>query len=39
VSGGGRIDRIDLNILAQLQRQGRMSNVDLAAAVGLSPSP
>ncbi|HTN12001.1 MAG TPA: Lrp/AsnC family transcriptional regulator [Acetobacteraceae bacterium] len=37
--GGGRIDRIDLNILAQLQRRGRMTNVDLAAAVGLSPSP
>ena len=34
--GGGRIDRIDLNILAQLQRRGRMTNVDLAAAVGLS---
>lgn len=36
---GGRIDRIDLNILAQLQRQGRMTNVELAQAVGLSPSP
>jgi len=34
-----KLDRIDLNILAQLQRQGRMSNVDLADAVGLSPSP
>ena len=38
-AGSARIDRIDLNILAQLQRQGRMTNVDLAAAVGLSPSP
>lgn len=36
---GGRIDRIDLNILAQLQRRGRISNVELAAAVGLSASP
>jgi DNA-binding Lrp family transcriptional regulator len=36
---GARIDRIDLNILAQLQRHGRMTNVELAAAVGLSPSP
>ncbi len=35
----GRIDRIDLRILAELQRHGRMRNVDLAAAVGLSPSP
>jgi len=34
-----KLDRIDLNILAQLQRQGRMSNVDLADSVGLSPSP
>ena len=34
-----RLDRIDLNILAQLQRNGRMSNVELAEAVGLSPSP
>ncbi len=34
-----KLDRIDLNILAQLQRNGRMSNVDLAEAVGLSASP
>jgi DNA-binding Lrp family transcriptional regulator len=34
-----KLDRIDLNILVQLQRHGRMSNVDLADAVGLSPSP
>lgn len=34
-----KLDRIDLNILAQLQRHGRMSNVDLADLVGLSPSP
>lgn len=34
-----RLDRIDLRILAELQRSGRMTNVDLADAVGLSPSP
>lgn len=32
-------DRFDLKILECLQREGRCSNVDLAAAVGLSPSP
>ena len=34
-----KLDRIDLNILAYLQRNGRISNVDLAEAVGLSASP
>lgn len=34
-----RLDRIDLKILAQLQRQGRMTNVTLSEAVGLSASP
>ena len=34
-----KLDRIDLKILAQLQAQGRLSNVDLAEMVGLSPSP
>ena len=34
-----KIDRIDLRILAQLQKNGRVTNVDLADAVGLSPSP
>lgn len=33
------LDPTDKRILAQLQRNGRISNVDLAAAVGLSPSP
>jgi DNA-binding Lrp family transcriptional regulator len=37
--GTPKLDRIDVNILAQLQRHGRMSNVDLAEAVALSPSP
>ena len=34
-----RLDRIDLKILTQLQQSGRITNVDLADAVGLSPSP
>jgi DNA-binding Lrp family transcriptional regulator len=34
-----KLDRIDVNILAQLQRNGRVTNVDLADMVGLSPSP
>ena len=34
-----KLDRIDLRILAQLQKNGRMTNVDLADAVALSPSP
>lgn len=34
-----RLDRIDLRILAHLQRNGRTTNVDLADAVGLTPSP
>ena len=33
------LDRFDLKILVRLQREGRCSNVDLADAVGLSPSP
>ena len=36
---GPRLDRIDINILVQLLHQGRMSNVSLADAVGLSASP
>ena len=32
------IDRIDRTILVQLQENARISNVDLANAVGLSPS-
>ncbi|MFK4441785.1 DNA-binding Lrp family transcriptional regulator [Caballeronia udeis] len=34
-----KLDRIDLRILSRLQTQGRISNVELADAVGLSPSP
>lgn len=34
-----KLDRIDTKILAQLQLSGRISNVNLADAVGLSASP
>jgi DNA-binding Lrp family transcriptional regulator len=33
------LDRIDINILAELQRNGRITNTDLSEAVALSPSP
>ena len=33
-----KLDKFDLSILAQLQRNARISNVDLADNVGLSPS-
>ncbi|SFB77764.1 DNA-binding transcriptional regulator, Lrp family [Bosea sp. CRIB-10] len=39
MAGALRLDRIDINILAQLQQNARLTNVDLADAVGLSPSP
>jgi len=39
MAGVPKLDRIDINILAQLQQNGRLTNVDLAEAVGLSPSP
>lgn len=34
-----KLDRIDLKILYALQKDGRITNVNLADAVGLSPSP
>ena len=34
-----KLDRIDINILAQLQADGGLTNIKLAEAVGLSPSP
>ena len=34
-----QLDTFDRRILDQLQRNGRISNVDLAKAIGLSPSP
>jgi Lrp/AsnC family transcriptional regulator, leucine-responsive regulatory protein len=33
------IDRLDARILAALQRDGRLSVVDLAESIGLSPTP
>jgi DNA-binding Lrp family transcriptional regulator len=39
LAGLPRLDRIDLNILVQLQKDGRMTNANLADAVGLSASP
>jgi len=33
------MDTIDIKIIAELQRDGRISNADLADRVGLSPSP
>ena len=34
-----KLDRIDINILCQLQKNGRVTNVELAELVHLSPSP
>jgi hypothetical protein len=34
-----KLDRIDLRILRELQKDGRMTNVDLAAKVGISAPP
>lgn len=34
-----KLDRIDVKILAELQRNGRITNVELAELVALSPSP
>lgn len=36
---GHRLDRIDLNILRLVQQDGRLSNVELARQVNLSPTP
>ena len=36
---GAELDGLDFKILDHLQRMGRCSNVELADAVGLSPSP
>jgi DNA-binding Lrp family transcriptional regulator len=35
----GKLDRIDLRILQELQKNGRITNVELAERVNLSPSP
>ncbi|MGL1956187.1 MAG: leucine-responsive transcriptional regulator Lrp [Colwellia sp.] len=34
-----KTDRIDNNILVELQKNGRLSNVELSKRVGLSPTP
>jgi DNA-binding Lrp family transcriptional regulator len=39
LSGLPKLDRIDVNILVQLQKDGRMTNANLSDAVGLSASP
>jgi DNA-binding Lrp family transcriptional regulator len=39
LNGVPKLDRIDLNVLVQLQKDGRMTNANLADAVGLSASP
>ena len=36
---GGGLDRYDIALLGQLQRDARQSNADLAARIGLSPAP
>ena len=35
---GKDLDRIDRNILNELQKDGRISNVELSKRVGLSPT-
>lgn len=37
--GVKELDRIDRNILKELQNDGRLSNVELSRRVGLSPTP
>jgi DNA-binding Lrp family transcriptional regulator len=34
-----KLDRIDIKILSELQKNGRITNVELAELVNLSPSP
>jgi DNA-binding Lrp family transcriptional regulator len=38
-AGAHLIDTVDIRILAALQRNGRLSNVELSEQVGLSPPP
>jgi Lrp/AsnC family transcriptional regulator, leucine-responsive regulatory protein len=38
-SGDKKLDRIDKNILFELQKNARLSNVELSKRVGLSPTP
>jgi DNA-binding Lrp family transcriptional regulator len=39
MNGLPKLDRIDINILVHLQKDGQLTNVQLAQKVGLSPSP
>ena len=39
MSKHAELDEFDRRIITELQRDGRISNVDLADRVGLSPSP
>ena len=39
MEGLEKLDRIDIKILYELQKNGRISNVDLSERVHLSPSP
>ena len=39
MKGMPKLDRIDINILAQLQQNSQITNLALAEAVNLSPSP
>ncbi len=39
MKGNHKLDSIDINILSQLQRNGKISNIMLSDLVGLSPSP
>jgi DNA-binding Lrp family transcriptional regulator len=39
MTAAGQLDAIDWNILKELQSNGRLTNVELAARVGLSPPP
>lgn len=38
-SGAAGLDRYDIAILRELQRDARLSNAELAARIGLSPAP
>jgi len=37
--GGAKLDRTDRRILAELQADGRMTNVELASRGGISAAP
>lgn len=39
MNDGKSLDRIDKNILIELQKNARLSNVELSKRVGLSPTP